>query len=427
MPFKPDWVVHRRPRGRDMPRRMSRSRIQTLVVLVAAVAVLGQTVDCIHGVLRNGSASDFATYHYAWQAVLSGESPYDTATLSQLARLEHTRGSVHPFFYPPPYLLTMVWDHGLPLRTAFLVWLGVNLAALAGCLVLLRRWLNTPTWVLWAVVASLTPLYNSFKMGQANQLVLFIALLGLSSSSPVRQGAGIAAAAMAKMSPALYLTLPLIRGSIRTIVAAAVVVIAVSIAILPWVGLSEQLRFYTEILPGFSTGEYHGLRVPITLPANHSIPDLFHMVWPGPDNHHLDPRAAWASKAVAVALLGGVAWVARRVAPGDTLGEAAIAGALSVLMVITPVYAYEHHLAFLLIPGVVLAVAAERGRLRRWWVRVAAAGWVAVCMPLALVRWVWTNVPAPFDSIVQESKFVGLLCVMAACLWVAQTQSGDER
>jgi hypothetical protein len=53
------------------------------------------------------SARDYASYHYAVQEALDGGDPYDTAALSARARAEGTRDEVHPYFYPPPFLLLL--------------------------------------------------------------------------------------------------------------------------------------------------------------------------------------------------------------------------------------------------------------------------------------------------------------------------------
>ena len=53
--------------------------------------------------------------------------------------------------------------------------------------------------------------------------------------------------------------------SVASTDASAVGFSAVALWLVPW---PVQWAFYTEILPGFSSGSYHGLKVPITLPDN---------------------------------------------------------------------------------------------------------------------------------------------------------------
>ena len=64
-------------------------------------------------------ARDYATYHYAVAEAMDGGDPYETKALSKRARAEKTRRSVHPFFYPPPFLLGMPWAACLDLSTAY--------------------------------------------------------------------------------------------------------------------------------------------------------------------------------------------------------------------------------------------------------------------------------------------------------------------
>lgn len=398
---------------------MKRPTWSTVVLVLGLVAILGQSFRAGRAVWKNRGARDFATYHYAAQVAAAGESPYDTKALNRAARAEGTRRSVHPFFYPPPFLGLMAWDQGLSLAAAYRLWFGANLLALLGTLWALRRWLHTPWWILVAVAASLTPIYNALIMGQANQLVLWPAVVGLAT----HRGIWVAVAAMWKMSPVLYLAGWVARRQWRPTLEAIAAAGLLSVLALAWVPLDIQRHFYLDILPGFSSGEYHGLRVPISLPANHSIPDLFHQLWPGPDNHHLDGRAALASKGVSLALLGIIAFFGRHVRPDDALGQANLAGALTIVMVVTPVYAYEHHLAWLVLPGAAAIHALWVGRLRGrgWWIFTLTA-WLLASLQLSWLRTLREVSPPLLSWCVQESKFIGLMGLLVVCCAAAATR-----
>ncbi|HCH65673.1 MAG: hypothetical protein CL927_19965 [Deltaproteobacteria bacterium] len=398
-----------------MPPRTPRISWPNVLLVLGLIAILGQAVRAGEAVWKNRSARDFATYHYATQVVQAGGSPYDTKALSRAARRENTRRSVHPFFYPPPFLGLMAWDRGLSLPTAYRLWFGANALALLGTMWTIRRWLGTPWWILVVVAASLTPIYNALIMGQANQLVLWPAVVGLAS----HRGLWVALAAMWKMSPALYLAGWVVRRQWRPTLEAVIGAMLLSALALVWVPLDVQKSFYFDIMPGFSSGEYHGLRVPINLPANHSIPDLFHQLWPGPDHHHLDPRAARAAKAVSLLLLGVVAFLGRKVGVSDRVGQANLAGALTVVMVITPVYAYEHHLAWLVLPGAAVAHALWTGRLSGpGWTALALVSWALTALHLSWLRALREAAPGALAWCLQESKFVGLLGLFVACCTV---------
>jgi alpha-1,2-mannosyltransferase len=366
-------------------------------------------------VFAGGGGRDYATYHYAVQEAVAGGDPYDTAALGLRSAAEGTRKSVHPFFYPPPFLFSMLWAAPLSLMTAYRVFWAVNQLLLVGTLFALRRWFGPSLLLLAFVAATFSPIPDNAKMGQANLLVLLLAVAGLARGS----GGLVGAAAMAKMSPALYLVGWLSRREWRPVLTAGVTAIGLSLLALPLVPLETQRMFYLDILPGFSSGDYHGLKVKITLPANHSIPDLWNQLWPGPSGHALSPAAQRASSLSSLGLLGLLGLVgARTRGDADPLRLANLMGALTVLMLITPVYTYEHHLTLLILPVVALGAAIERGRLGRGWVVLVLVAYFFVAWPLAWLRGLQDLVPL-LDWPLQESKFLGALLLGLANARVA--------
>ena len=370
-------------------------------------------------VSRAKHGRDFATYHYAAAEALDGGDPYATRKLSRRARKDGTRKSVHPYFYPPPFLLSVLWSPSFELITSYRIWFWLNQGLVLLCMALFRVWFRAPWAVLGVLLLSFTPITDNAKMGQANVLVLAAAVSGLW----LRNGALVGAAAMAKMSPALYLAAWAVRRAWRPVLAAIAVAIGSSVMALPWVDMESQLRFYTEVLPGFSTGNYHGLTVRIGLPANHSIPDLFNQLWPGPDRHTLSDAAARASKLCSLALLGSLVALARH--SRDHLGNAAVFGAFTVLMLITPVYTYEHHLVMAVFPAAVVGAALVDGRLGRWGWFVGVPAYFFMAWPLYWLRPVQKAIPS-LHWVLQESKFMGLLVIGVLCA-VAALNSPRKR
>jgi hypothetical protein len=359
-------------------------------------------------VSRSKHGRDYATYHYALGEAWDGGDPYDTQALSQRARADKTRRSVHPYFYPPPFLMGMVWTKPLSLGVGARAFFWLSQAALLAVLWVCRRWFAAPVLLLGVLACTLTPITDSAKMGQANMLVLAIAVAGLWRSN----GALVGAAAMAKMSPALYLFAWLAQRAWRPVLAAVFTAIALSLVALPLVGLDAQIRFFTEVMPGFSSGNYHGLKVKIALPANHSIPDIFQQYWPGPDAHTLSDVARIGARVVSLSLLAGLTWLART--RRDVLGEANLFAAFSILMLITPVYTYEHHLSMVIFPAAALGTALLQGRLGRWGWWVAIPAYFFVAWPLYWLRPLQKQIP-DFKWYLQESKFVGLVVLGVLC------------
>ncbi len=380
--------------------------------LLAMVYVGSQVLPSWEKVRSVKHGRDYATYHYAVQEALDGGDPYNKQALGRRAKAENTRRSVHPYFYPPPFLLLMLWTAPLSLAAGYKLFFWLNQGLLVVLMWCFSRWFSASLLSMAVIAATFSPLGDNAKMGQANLLVLLIATVGLW----LGRGSVLSVAAMAKMSPALYLAWWGGRLRFRPIIAAGLGAVVLSILALPLVGLDTQIRFYTEILPGFSSGRYNGLTVPISLPANHSIPDLYAQLWPGESAHVLSAAAKRASSLTSLSLLVVLVALSRQVR--DRVGEACLAGSFTVLLLITPVYTYEHHLVFLLLPLVALAAALERGRLARSWWPLVALSYGVVAWPLRWLRAVQELLPAAHWWL-QESKFIGtaalgLLCLAAA-------------
>ena len=390
-------------------KKKGRLVVVSALVLFALSVQLWPAWERVAGVKH---ARDYATYHYAVQEALDGGDPYIKRSLSRRARNEDTRKTVHPYFYPPPFLLLMLWTEPLTLVHGYKLFFWINQGLLLGTLWCMRRWFAPSLVVLAFVFATLSPIADNAKMGQANLLVLLIVVVGLWK----RSGGVLSVAAMAKMSPALYLAWWGAQRQWKPVLAAIIGAVLLSVISLPLVDFSIQMRFYTEILPGFSSGQYHGLTVPITLPANHSIPDLYNQLWPGESKHVLSPLAQRAASLTSLSLLGGLAFLSRRVR--DPLGQANIAGAFTALLLITPVYTYEHHLVLMLLPTVALAAAVEAGRLpKRWWPLIGLSYFV-VAWPLFWLRSAQEMLPEVHWWL-QESKFIGVVLIGLFCLAAA--------
>ena len=105
---------------------------------------------------RRSGAKDHASFHYAVQAAAAGQDPYDAAGLQALAEADGVQTEVYPRIYPPPALLAFSWTLPLDFRLSQSVGWVLNHVALAGLLVLLRRWFAPPLFLLGATLALFT-------------------------------------------------------------------------------------------------------------------------------------------------------------------------------------------------------------------------------------------------------------------------------
>ena len=369
----------------------------------------------------NRSGRDFASYYYALQATSHDMDPYNTGQLTQLAEADGTRHSVNPYFYPPPFLFTMVWASGLDLHAAYVGMLFVNELLLAACLGVMVLGFEVSLPVVALILAAWTPIPDHARMGQANLLALLPALLGLWAARRRESlgGALIGVAGMLKMSPALFLIHLAMQRRWKAVAAAVGTAVALSLAALPLVPLDQQIRFYTRILPGFGTGDYNGLTVPITLPANHSWPDLLNRAFPS-GGDLLSPTAQALSN---VSLLGSLAlWAWWFRGPQPPRQEALALGALSLLMVALPVYTYEHHLVFLILMAGAVGTAATTVRRKI----LFGICFFFLAWPLDWLRAAQHVLPRFLNAPLRESKFMAEVGFLLLCArWYRQDQAAS--
>ncbi len=387
--------------------------------------LLGPTWD---SVVAATHARDFASYFYALQAADIGRDPYDMGVLSELARADGTRRSVHPFFYPPPFLLTMVWALPLTLAQAYQAWFVLDSVALALALVGLYRWVGGPGVLVGsaALLAVYSPIHDNHWMGQANLPVLAAVVwaLALADRRPRLAGCWMGLACMMKMSPGLLVAWWLVQRRWLPALWACLAALVLSVLALPLVDAETQARFYLEILPGFGTGDYNGLTVPILLPGNHSLPNLFAQAY---DNRRIltEPAlsmARWANLGLVAVTLAALAGRAR-----TAVATACAAGALSVVMLVVPVYTYEHHLTMAILPLIAVSAAVAQGLLGRGWAAACAVSFAALAWPWGAVKQAAKELDGPLAWAVIEAKFFALVVIGLACVVAARKELSRAR
>ena len=68
---------------------------------------------------------------------------------------------------------------------------------------------------------------------------------------------------MTKMSPALIFFAWTAQKEWKPAWICGLSCVLLSVMVIPWVSFQDQMHFYTEILPEFSSGAYHGLKIPM--------------------------------------------------------------------------------------------------------------------------------------------------------------------
>jgi len=404
-------------------------------VLVACLLWHGRVLWLVWSLISGETAgADFASYFYAVVLAFREGSPYDVVALNALAGRDHAAFfAVQPYFYPPPFLLLVAWAHSLSLQESLRVWFWLNEFALVGAFFQLKVWWQrvggpanaTLLFSLLGILLVGSTIGTNLSLGQANLFVLLASICGIyrvEKGAPLLGGALVGLACMAKMSPALFVMWWCVQGQWRAVFAACGAAIVSSLLVLPIVGVEHQLFFYTDVLPSFWSGDYNGLRIPIGVMGNHSIPNIFHQLLPG--GAQLSSGAQLLSRVTTLALLAWLGWMFRR--RGDGLGQAAQASVVAVALIVIPVYAYEHHLAWAIPAFGVAAIAIAQGRLARGWsvpLFIAWAAWATdpglLRGPYHALREVDGVLPALAALALQEMKFVAILVAGGAALRVA--------
>jgi alpha-1,2-mannosyltransferase len=372
---------------------------------------------------------DFASYYYAARVAAVGGDPYDTQQLNAQAQADGSRGGVHPFLYAPPFLLSMAWAPSLDLAGAYHLWFWLHELCLVATMLVLWGWWRPLSehvpWVLACLVALMTAIPNNHLMGQANFPGLALAMGGLWATDrklPLLGGALLGTACMLKMSPALLVLWWLLRREWTAAVASVGMAVLLSLLTLPWAGVQVQTGFYTHVLPGFGSGDYNGLSVPIGMFGNHSLPNLFHQWFPS-GRGTLSATARSLSLLGNVAMLGGLAWAFR--APSDEpLQRAAQSGAVGIVILLFPVYTYEHHLVWALPAAAIGVLGVLGGRLGVRYAGVLGVAVALLCCELAgLKRWadaedtLWL-----VGQATQELKTVSLFALLATTIRLGRTK-----
>ncbi|WP_129671422.1 glycosyltransferase family 87 protein [Candidatus Chloroploca sp. Khr17] len=301
--------------------------------------------------------SDLGIYLAATRDALAGGNPYEPFVIGV------------SYIYPPASLPVFLPFALLPPPTYDLLWRALSLVAALAALLALWRSFGQPERAaaigasfvgLWVVSGSL---WETLSVGQVNAVVLLgitLFLLGYRYPRWAWVGdLGLALAIVLKLSPALLLAVPLVRGELGRLVRVAVGAVALGVLALIWFPAHLWVDFAT-IAPMLLGGADAN-------PYNYALGAFADRVIPG---------FGWVGRIVAIALIG--AWLVfivmrRRAEPTLLL-------ALGVLvMTIAPGLVWYHHLIFLAVPT---ALVLLNGTSRAGWLALGSVGLLQLLRPL---------------------------------------------
>jgi hypothetical protein len=340
----------------------------------ALMAALAVYVPAYVAAVRppEGAAADFLQEWLSARHFASGGPVYapqhETAPI-HLGLTPEEAAEIHPWNAHPPVSVLLVIPLGrLDYRDAHFAWnlLGIPLFLLS--VVVLVREMRLPFQMLsWLPAVTLAlacyPLYYQFNQGNLTHVLLALVTLGWAAD---RRGWGVGAgvclgtAAAVKLFPAFLFVYLLAARRWRAAAVGAVTFTVLHLIAVAVFGTDSFRTYWNEVLP--STAHYQSNR------QNAALTGLWLRLFdPHPVEHVIplapNPTAATTlSILTRLAVIGAVAWVARRSNSGGDR-DRAFALALVGMLLLTPV-TWAHY--FLLL-GLPLGLAWLR--LRSWFAR----------------------------------------------------------
>lgn len=381
------------PRHRRFGLRTDRARILFVLGLAVTVTVFTATVP----LLRDWF--DLRVYH----GTIDTWVHHDGRIYDYLVP-----GTTYGFTYPPFAAVAMLPMALVGLRTAIVLCLGLNLAALAAVLYMLagprlRRYGWFGTSLALCALALFEPLRDTFSFGQVNLLLLALVLADawlLSTGRGRWAGVGIGLAAAIKLTPAIFIGMLLLARRWRA-AGLATAVAAAATAAAAWAAPSASRFYWTEAL--WDTSRIGRL----DYVSNQSLQGvLARLVAP-----HEPSRAIWALLVLGVLCVW--AWRVRTaVRAEDWIAAFALTGLTACL--VSPI-TWVHHLVWLL-PS--FAVLLRHRRL----LPLAATLYVALC---SSVVWLWFDDASGIGGFVGGNTYVWI--TLGLLLWLPIGQSRISR
>jgi hypothetical protein len=326
--------------------------IAVLAILYVAVALWVQTN------VNPRFPSDIGIYLDAGDKTFEHENPYQPFKIGA------------SFVYPPPALLLFSPLSMLPRGTAELVWAAFNglvyLCSLAILRFSMRPAMKAHRFVWFTAVALLfAPFLETLTIGQEDCLILLglaAFIWGLADDRRKWVGdSGLAVAISLKMSPVIFLAIPVVRKDWGRCARILSVVMGLSALSVLFFGIEPWLDFI-EVLPRVLRGYPGTINETITPTVRWLLTRA------RPDMH----VSRWLGRGFSMAVLG--IWIGAVSLLRSRKGPLAMASLGVVTMTISSSLIWYHHLVFLTIPLTYLILRYNAGQ-RAW---VPIVGWAAL-------------------------------------------------
>ncbi|HEX5825352.1 MAG TPA: glycosyltransferase family 87 protein [Candidatus Limnocylindrales bacterium] len=173
-----------------------------IAAILSFIAVSGLIV--MAAVSSGTLGFDFQAYHQAASRVLAGERLYDPSV--------QQTGGFGLFYYPPPFVLTVLPLALLPVAAATWAWLAISVGMLVGGIALMPV-RPTVRWLTMLLAGLSWPVAYALKLGQVGPLLLLLFAIGWRwLDRPVAVGVAGAVGAIVKIQPGLILVWAALTG-----------------------------------------------------------------------------------------------------------------------------------------------------------------------------------------------------------------------
>src|SRR5229473_894412 len=365
------------------------------MVVIIWLGVIFHSMALIHQLSSRIAQFDFSIYYASALALHENLDPYTTDLESVGGGLGFEIDPIHYATDPPTFLLMIEPLARMPLRRAFWVWNGLNLAALIAAVILLLYGSSLDTRLKWALAALAllyAPVGEHFFYAQKKILVLFL-LAAMMRCMERRHDAAagliLGFAGAIRGFPLLLAGYLFMQRRTRALVWTGAGLALCGLVTVALLGVHQTLSFSHGL---FFVTRDRFLVIPINISLGAFISRLFwYSYTPTPGSAmELIRRVV-----VALAELGLLTLTVRatlRVEPDGDTGSRAFSLWVMTSVLLSPT-AWVHYLVMALIPFALLADAVDRGRAshRALWIAVAECSFLSLLMVYVAAYWFVTD------------------------------------
>jgi hypothetical protein len=365
-------------------------------------------------------ASDFALYYLDGRAFWEGRNPYTPADFVlvhsqfRLPGIEADRSND-----PPAFILLVAPLSRLRYDRAYWLWALINMAALAGALLLLLHSLSrnldrSSLWIIGALALLYHPVNVNWSFGQSKIIILFLLALtlhGIESGYAAVAGTSLALATLLRLFPALLFGYLILQHQWRIVLYAGAALLIGAIGTLLIVGPGFGLEFF-QALPYLTSASV--VRNLGDIAPYAAVMRLFAGLSTRPGlvlPHDLLRLMAWVPGLLA---FGFTLAVTIAQAPMRDTDWRLFSLWVATAMMILPV-AWQYDMVVLLIPFVEIAAAAARRRTSR---RAVLAMAISYFLPAS--EWILRHLSAMAGSVyavVAASQVLVLIAAYLSAYW----------